>query len=318
MTADILVTADGTPIPRPERGDYADDITYARAVHSYNDAVTAAANAAFERAFKRAMKERQMKKNATIKIEPHIKTILMAAAYNDNALTLVGQLDRGTYVETDKVLRALGAKWNRGAKAHVFPGDAREAVKAALDAGGVTDKKKQLEQFWTPEPLAAHLAELVVRPGDDVLEPSAGSGRLADAAIKAGAAYVDCVEFDADLAPALRARGHNTTTGDFLAMTPAQLGIYTAVLMNPPFASAADAKHVAHAWTFVRPGGILGAIVSRGFTFRRDKAYAAFRELHAQFAEHEEMVEAGVFAESGTQVATALVVWRKPANDNGE
>ena len=52
-----------------------------------------------------------------------------------NRAVLTEQLERATYVRVDKALQALGGKWNRGAKAHVFPGDARERVDAAITTG---------------------------------------------------------------------------------------------------------------------------------------------------------------------------------------
>lgn len=56
----ILTTSAGEPIPRPERSDYEPglegDIAWMRAIHSYNDRVTDAANLAFDAAFRKAMR----------------------------------------------------------------------------------------------------------------------------------------------------------------------------------------------------------------------------------------------------------------------
>ena len=54
----ILTDANGRPIPRPERADFATDLDYLRASCAYNDRVNALASGAFDRAFRRAVKER--------------------------------------------------------------------------------------------------------------------------------------------------------------------------------------------------------------------------------------------------------------------
>ena len=51
------------------------------------------------------------------------------------------------------------------------------------------------------------------------------------------------------------------------------------MIMNPPFADKADIAHVRHALGFLRPGGLLIAVMAGGVTFREDRATAGFREL---------------------------------------
>jgi hypothetical protein len=110
---------------------------------------------------------------------------------------IAGVLDRGAYQRLDKVLRALGGAWDRRAKAHVFPGDAREAVDAAIVSGEVTTHQ-DLCHFPTPVGLAKELVELAdVRAGNLVLEPSAGTGRIVHALRAAGAHDVVAIERDA-------------------------------------------------------------------------------------------------------------------------
>jgi hypothetical protein len=48
--------------------------------------------------------------------------------------------------------------------------------------------------------------------------------------------------------------------------------------MNPPFEKTQDVAHVRHAFQFLKPGGVLAAVVSAGVTFRADAVYSAFRE----------------------------------------
>jgi predicted RNA methylase len=250
-------------------------------------------------------------RNKTLQVDDEVRAVLAAATIRDNTLTLVGALDRALYGRVDKVLKAAGGKWNRKAGAHLFDRDPRGALAPAL-TGQLVDTKKQLEQFWTPVAFAERLVD-VLEPlqGARVLEPSAGSGRLATAARARGASVV-CCEIDPRHGAALKADGFEVWQGDFTTMTAADLGVFDAVVMNPPFSRDQDVRHVLHAWTLVKPGGVLGAIVGPGFTFKERQVYDEFRAIHASVAEYEAELPAGTFKESGTMVRTVMVAWRKP------
>jgi predicted RNA methylase len=252
-------------------------------------------------------------KKTVIKVDDDVRAVLAPAVINDNYLTLVGTLDRDLYSRVDKVLKAAGGKWNRSKAAHVFDRDPRTALAGAL-SGDLVDTKKQLEQFWTPVEVADRLASML-EPlhGARVLEPSAGSGRLAEAARDRGANVV-CCEIDPRLCAELTAKGFEVRSGDFTQMTEADLGLFDAVVMNPPFSKDQDVKHVLHAWTLLKPGGVLGAIVGPGFTFKERKVYDEFRAIHSSVGEYEAELPAGTFKESGTMVRTVMLVWRKPGN----
>lgn len=82
---------------------------------------------------------------------------------------------------------------------------------------------------------------------------------------------------------------------------------YDRVVMNSPFANGADVAHVTHAFSFLRPGGRLVAIMSAAVKFRSDRKTKAFRELvEAHGGEIEDLPE-GSFRASGTDVRTVLV-----------
>lgn len=152
-----------------------------------------------------------------------------------------------------------------------------------------------------------------------ILEPSAGKGALADKARRQGAT-VHCVEIQHGFAAELRQAGHAVTEGDFLQMTPTQLGQFDGVIMNPPFDRGRDCDHVRHALQFVKPGGWLVAIMSAGAEFREDKRTASLRAL----IEKQEPAERwgardywrdlppGSFAHAGTNVNTVTLAIRKP------
>lgn len=266
----------------------------------------------------------------SIEISSAAEGVLRASTWEENVLKLPpGQLDRKLYEAVNKVLTALGGKWNRHKGGHVFSGAASTELQAALDAGGVVDVKKTLEQFFTPPALAARMAEIAgVRAGMQVLEPSAGNGSLVRAAVAAGGS-VWAYEID----DALRAGlvrdfysqfGAGGLAVDFMESTPN--AVFDVVLMNPPFSRNQDIAHVEHAFGFLKPGGTLVAIMSPHFTFADDEPSRRFRALLGVPENFRLGVETGVelkpgfsmerlpdgtFKQSGTNVGTVLVTMRK-------
>ncbi len=155
------------------------------------------------------------------------------------------------------------------------------AAVAALEPSHTKRSEEQvrLQQFSTPLPLAyAALRAAAVRPGDTVLEPSAGTGMLAvmaKCALGKGAAgrlhlnEIASVRAGllAGLFPGIAVTRHNAEAlADFLpGVRP------TVVLMNPPFSATpgiarirhdADLRHIRSAFSMLPPGGRLAAITS--------------------------------------------------------
>ena len=159
---------------------------------------------------------------------------------------------------------------------------------AALEPSQTRRSEEQLalQQFSTPLPLAyAALQAAAIRPGDIVLEPSAGTGMLAVMAECALGKRTDDARSGDPLhlneiaavragllsglfahAPVTR---HNAEAiGDYLP------GLHpTVVLMNPPFSASpgvqrirheADLRHIRSAFSMLPAGGRLVAITSAG------------------------------------------------------
>lgn len=156
--------------------------------------------------------------------------------------------------------------------------------------------------FQTPRHVAAKLAELLdFEPGQRVLEPSAGLGRLLDA-LPEGVETV-AVDSSPKCCEVLRGRpGLAVHEGDFLSFDAARLGTFDRVAMNPPFTMRADIRHVMHAIQFLRPGGLLASVVMA--TDHRRQAFRGW-EWHD--------LPQGTFKEARTSVDTAIVVYQKPA-----
>ena len=152
---------------------------------------------------------------------------------------------------------------------------------AALEPSHTKRSEEQirLQQFSTPLPLAyVALRAAAIRPGDTVLEPSAGTGMLAVMAEcamgnrAAGSLYLN--EYAHTRAHLLTHLFPQAVTTAFNAeaiadrlhdVTP------TAVIMNPPFSATpgvdrirhdADLRHIRSAFSMLPPGGRLVTITS--------------------------------------------------------
>ena len=152
---------------------------------------------------------------------------------------------------------------------------------AALEPSHTKRSEDQirLQQFSTPLPLAyAALRAAAVRPGDVVMEPSAGTGMLAVMAMCAlgrkAPGNLHLNEYAGiraglldGLFPHATVTRHNAENiADYLpGLRP------TVVLMNPPFSATpgvarirhdADLRHLRSAFSMLPPGGRLAAITS--------------------------------------------------------
>jgi SAM-dependent methyltransferase len=184
--------------------------------------------------------------------------------------------------------------------------------------------------FATPESVATTVAEkagLYRRTEQEplrILEPSAGTGALIAAARGAHTAlqpHIRAVEIERDRARGLAVLGiaDRVISGDFLELSPEQVGTFDRILMNPPFDGGRDIDHVRHAVKFLRPGGRLVAVMSAGTEFRDDARTVAFRELAKRMKPRDSYhgsqwsdLPAGSFKEAGAMVNTVTFTLEAP------
>lgn len=245
-----------------------------------------------------------------MKVTADIIAAINTASIDGNHLVLTGpRMDPKLYARTNEVLEAVGGRWTKAVQAHVFPCDAAQAIAPVIATSEVVtlrEKRNDAQYFPTPGSVVQRLVELAaLQPGMEALEPSAGSGAIATAAATAGA-VVDCVERDPGYAATLTDTGVPRTVrvADFLTVAPEPC--YDRVLMNPPFTKGADMEHVQHALRFLKPDGLLVAVMSWAVTFETRKT-GAFRVLLEQRGGTVEAVPEKAFAESGTDVDTVIV-----------
>lgn len=220
------------------------------------------------------------------------------------------QLDRSTYDEVNKVLIALGAKWNKKAKGHVFDYDISEELSRVIRTGVVTDWKKSTDFFYTPDNVVNEMLGLVPKPcaGDfSVLEPSAGQGHILDL-LKYNFPNVDihCIEKNPMHCERLKEKGYSPINDDFLNVTPFKVDV---VLMNPPFSE--EIEHIKHAYDFVEEDGILITIASAMILDKSMKKNKEFKEWFNSLDSYDYPLPANSFKESGTNVNSKMLVFHK-------
>ncbi|MEU5476705.1 class I SAM-dependent methyltransferase [Streptomyces mirabilis] len=245
-----------------------------------------------------------------MKIPTDILDVLRRVQTDGRHLRIPGpRLAPRLYERTNEVLAGAGGDWSTREQAHVFPGDAAEAVAQLLQTREVTTARehRQASQYFpTPPEVVDQLLKLGdLFPGAEVLEPSAGRGAIACALDSIGC-LVDCVERDPDNARELDETGaaRKLTVADFLTVEPS--AVYDRVLMNPPFTRDADIAHVTHALKFLKPGGLLVAVMSQGVAWHKGKA-PAFRKLVADRGGTVHPLPESAFKASGTDTATLIV-----------
>lgn len=186
------------------------------------------------------------------------------------------------------------------------------ALLASVSALGLTHSRRSeeqvaLDQFSTPPQLAA-MAVLAtqVRPGDRVLEPSAGTGLLAVVAEACGASLTlnEIAPGRAALLDGLFAQVSRTRhDGRHLADLLPDAGAFDVVLVNPPFSDLT--AHLAAALKSLADGGRMAAIVPLAAL----DDLAIGRTLQAQGAVIAAIaLPSRAFAKHGTSVETALLV----------
>lgn len=159
-----------------------------------------------------------------------------------------------------------------------------DVVRRALELAGVYDRREYRHSSNPPEALR-------------VLEPSCGDGRILDF-LQAYRHAAIGMEYHPGRAAECRRKGHAVMCCNFLEQPPTP--DFDVVVMNPPFYGKHYLKHVRHGVKFLRPGGVLVAVLP-----------GAAQEAGELEGEWHDLPVAS-FAEAGTNVPTCLLKIRAP------
>lgn len=166
--------------------------------------------------------------------------------------------------------------------------------------------------FPTPADIVARMIDAAdLELGQSILEPSAGSGAIAQAITRYDpSAKITCLEINASLFQLLKLKGLQPKQEDFMEFSEFQA--FDRVLMNPPFEKGQDVAHVRRAFLHLKPGGVLVAIMAPSWQHNSARKFADFREWLNTLPHDVEDIGAGAFKASGTNVSTVMVTIRKP------
>lgn len=185
-----------------------------------------------------------------------------------------------------------------------------DSIDSFRSVGGLP--AKDLSFYPTPDPVVeACLNHLHPRPGQRILEPSAGTGNMVRHLLAARVA-VDAVEIDINRVRILQAIQHPdllVLADNFLRMPATAL--YDGVMMNPPFYGTHWIDHVTHAFNFLKPGGYLVAVLPASAEFGTTKKHEAFRQWAKKYFACPSRPFTDLplesFATSGTRVSTVIL-----------
>jgi len=159
-------------------------------------------------------------------------------------------------LEAVRVLQAIGGVRDSDRK-YMFDYCVRDVISELLFTGCIPDAISH--QFYpTPPEVGAKVVSMAqIRPGDTILEPSAGNGDLA-AHLPPG--QTTCVEISALRCSVLKARGLTTVNADFINWSKTA-SRFDRVLMNPPFSDGRAELHLRTAYGLLKPCGRLVAVM---------------------------------------------------------
>lgn len=250
----------------------------------------------------------------TVQIDDETRAVFLRSRIEGNNLFLADQLPRPLYEKVAKVIKAAGGKWHRQSGAHVFSGPVLQTLHITAETVSVVNVQQTYQAFWTPPTVAQDMVDAadlyVCEPTLRVLEPSAGIGRLIEAAGMATdwRLRITAVEINEHHAQQIVDTYRGTRAnlllirGDFMAQN-GTLGLFDRILMNPPYTGGQDIAHIQRALTYLAPGGRLVALCADG---------PKQREALHPLAHAWSSLPRGSFRESGTDIQIAMLTILAP------
>lgn len=250
-------------------------------------------------------------------IEQEILDILDNIEINEEELSIkiLVPLTEKMYVKINKIFELMGGKWNTKLKKHVFKYNNLTEQINQIKSEGKTPIKNPYDYFPTPETLARELVltSTYLKDKDEVyeiLEPSAGTGRIAKE-LREFYKYsnINVCEIDEYNVKILEEEGFEVVAKDFLTLENKE---YDLIVMNPPFNinnnSQAYIIHIMKSFDLLKKGGNLISIAPKfSSSDKKTKEFYDFVLKYGSFKENEK----NSFKESKTNVETVTIILKK-------
>ena len=169
-----------------------------------------------------------------------------------------GDEDPFALAAAERVLVALGGQ-KALAYAWQFNYPIYTVINLVISSGKIPDGEAH-QYYPTPREMAERMVKAAdIKPGERVLEPSAGQGHITEFILTGHLVAVEVSDVHCAI---LRASGvKDVRCDDFLTWRD---GVFAKVVMNPPFAGGRAIRHLEHAATMVAPGGRIVALLPAG------------------------------------------------------
>jgi hypothetical protein len=115
-----------------------------------------------------------------------------------------------------------------------------------------------------------------IKPNMDILEPSAGSGNLADCIFNRYDIKSDCIELNKELRNDLISKGYHVVGEDFLKFNTGKR--YDYIIACPTYKDNIDVVHIMHMYNFLKDGGCIVSLTSPFWTIKNNENQVKFRQ----------------------------------------
>lgn len=156
-------------------------------------------------------------------------------------------------------------------------------------------------------------------PQIKILEPSAGSGDLADGILRKWAFLtednIDCVELNSELRNELKSKGYNVVGVDFLNFYPDEK--YDLIVAAPTYKNNVDVEHIMHMYDecLDKDGGRLISLTYPAWTMTNNPNQIKFRRWLADKRYYMVMLKDNSFIENYKTQPSMIIVIDKKQNE---
>ena len=242
--------------------------------------------------------------------------VLQACTVQGNIIKLPSvQLERKLYEDVAKSLQLIGGKWKGGKISGFVFNEEPDELLAQISNGQKRDLKKEFQFFATPQPLAARLVQLAnIEQYDLILEPSAGQGAIIKEIQKESKETVHYCEL-MPLNRTFLSKFNNVQyiTDNFLKLAANKIvqGMFHKIIANPPFANNQDIDHLKVMYNVCAIGGRIVSVMGKHWQYGSENKCKQFRQWLNEIDSEIIELEAGEFKESGTNIATCILIINK-------